>query len=339
MGYRPKRSIVFCSWGSEEHGLIGSEEFVEEFYSIIQERAVAYVNADVSFQANVYFKALATPVLQELVYDVTQMIPDHEDKSKTAYDVYLEYEPNSDASRPVIGLGGVGSDYAPFQHTLGVPIIDVGFVQKNRTIPIYSTYHTAYDNFEYASKWIDPGFKAAGTVSSIVGGFLIKLGESDSIPVKADGTISLIESYHSAITDDMKNYMADGQMEALDLAINNFKGAIKSLADQYSKDNSHRAQQRLLNQNKHLINSMCCHPIQIDLKNVLTSPRQEKGPVTFPGLSDYYQFVANSNLWSSKTETEKIQEYQLQVTALLTTFNKAADYLSMEKPFHLRSRK
>ena len=88
----------------------------------------------------------------------------------------------------------------------------------------------AYDNFEYASKWIDPGFKAAGTVSSIVGGFLIKLGESgwslrtcwivsftetnallisrvlkwDSIPVKADGTISLIESYHSAITDDMK---------------------------------------------------------------------------------------------------------------------------------------
>ena len=29
MKYRPKRSIVFCSWGSEEHGLIGSEEFVE----------------------------------------------------------------------------------------------------------------------------------------------------------------------------------------------------------------------------------------------------------------------------------------------------------------------
>ena len=29
MKYKPKRSIVFCSWGSEEHGLIGSEEFVE----------------------------------------------------------------------------------------------------------------------------------------------------------------------------------------------------------------------------------------------------------------------------------------------------------------------
>ena len=57
--------------------------------------------------------------------------------------------------------------------------------------------------------------------------------------------------------------MAEGQMGALDLAINNFKNAIKNLADEYSKDNSHRAQQRLLSQNKHMINSLCCHPIQV----------------------------------------------------------------------------
>ena len=131
-------------------------------------------------------------------------INSNQDNSKTAYDVYLENAPNSDGTRPSIGLGGVGSDYATFQHTLGVPIIDVGFVQKNRTIPIYSTYHTAYDNFEYASKWIDPGFKAAATVSSIVGGFLIKLGESDAFQVSAEGTISLVESYQNAINDDMK---------------------------------------------------------------------------------------------------------------------------------------
>ena len=85
------------------------------------------------FQKNTYFKVVLVGSQSKLC---------KKDKSKTAYDVYLEYEPNSDASRPVIGLGGVGSDYAPFQHTLGVPIIDVGFVQKNRTIPIYSTYHT-----------------------------------------------------------------------------------------------------------------------------------------------------------------------------------------------------
>ena len=28
-GWRPRRSIVFCSWGAEEYGLIGSTEWVE----------------------------------------------------------------------------------------------------------------------------------------------------------------------------------------------------------------------------------------------------------------------------------------------------------------------
>lgn len=29
LGIRPKRTIVFCSWGAEEHGLFGSTEWVE----------------------------------------------------------------------------------------------------------------------------------------------------------------------------------------------------------------------------------------------------------------------------------------------------------------------
>jgi len=27
--WRPRRTIVFCSWGAEEYGLIGSTEWVE----------------------------------------------------------------------------------------------------------------------------------------------------------------------------------------------------------------------------------------------------------------------------------------------------------------------
>jgi Zn-dependent M28 family amino/carboxypeptidase len=48
MNILPKRSIIFLSFGSEEHGLMGSEEFVEEFNSILKERATIYINADVS---------------------------------------------------------------------------------------------------------------------------------------------------------------------------------------------------------------------------------------------------------------------------------------------------
>jgi len=27
--WRPRRSIIFCSWGAEEYGLIGSTEWIE----------------------------------------------------------------------------------------------------------------------------------------------------------------------------------------------------------------------------------------------------------------------------------------------------------------------
>lgn len=33
-GWRPRRTIVFCSWGAEEYGLVGSTEWVEVYWKI-----------------------------------------------------------------------------------------------------------------------------------------------------------------------------------------------------------------------------------------------------------------------------------------------------------------
>jgi len=29
IGFRPRRSLMFCSWGAEEYGLIGSVEYIQ----------------------------------------------------------------------------------------------------------------------------------------------------------------------------------------------------------------------------------------------------------------------------------------------------------------------
>merc|ERR1711953_435424 len=139
--YRPKRSIVFCSWGSEEHGLIGSEEFVEEFHSIIRERGIAYINADVAFDGNGYFSPLASPIFDEFLYHVAQIVPDHIDETKTVYERWLENKKDENTQLPSIGRGGVGSDYGPFAHMAGLSFIDVGVKPSNRSVRSYSTYH------------------------------------------------------------------------------------------------------------------------------------------------------------------------------------------------------
>ena len=46
-GWRPKRTIVFCSWDAEEEGLIGSTEWVEQHWPNLN-HAVAYFNVDVA---------------------------------------------------------------------------------------------------------------------------------------------------------------------------------------------------------------------------------------------------------------------------------------------------
>src|ERR1035441_758084 len=46
-GWRPKRTMVFCSWDAEEEGLIGSTEWVEQHAKML-ENAVIYINVDVA---------------------------------------------------------------------------------------------------------------------------------------------------------------------------------------------------------------------------------------------------------------------------------------------------
>ena len=42
VGWRPRRTLVFCSWSAEEYEPIGSREWVENFVHILGNRAVAY---------------------------------------------------------------------------------------------------------------------------------------------------------------------------------------------------------------------------------------------------------------------------------------------------------
>ena len=45
--WRPRRTIIFASWGAEEYGLMGSREFVEDFVAKLGHRAVVYLNNDI----------------------------------------------------------------------------------------------------------------------------------------------------------------------------------------------------------------------------------------------------------------------------------------------------
>ena len=83
-GWRPRRTIVFCSWDAEEEGLVGSTEWVEQQGSAL-DHAVAYFNVDVGVSGP-DFSASAVPSLKEFVRDIARSVP-----SPVAGSVYLQW--------------------------------------------------------------------------------------------------------------------------------------------------------------------------------------------------------------------------------------------------------
>lgn len=148
-GWRPARSIVFCSWDGEEHGLLGSTEFVEEFADILSKRAVVYLNMD-CLQGNSSLMVYTTPSLYGVAMNAAKNVPNPSKKErekgrKTVYDTWIRTFPHpDDKSKPLMPVPNGGSDDASFLSYLGVPVVDFTYRNVTRRDE-YPLYHTLYE--------------------------------------------------------------------------------------------------------------------------------------------------------------------------------------------------
>ncbi|KAL8152395.1 hypothetical protein V2J09_010155 [Rumex salicifolius] len=142
-GWRPRRTIVLCSWDAEEFGMIGSTEWVEQNLLNLGSKAVAYLNVDCAAQGPGFF-AGATPQLDDLLVEVTKKVKDPESVSRTVYDQWTSANRGISIQR----LSGVDSDFAPFLQHAGVPSIDMYY---GKDFPVYHTAFDSYDWMDYAS--------------------------------------------------------------------------------------------------------------------------------------------------------------------------------------------
>ncbi len=72
-GYRPKRSIMIAHWDAEEHGVIGSSEWVEQMGEVLGTKAIAYMNFDGGVSGK-NFGASASPTLKQLIIDASKSV-------------------------------------------------------------------------------------------------------------------------------------------------------------------------------------------------------------------------------------------------------------------------
>lgn len=186
-GWKPRRSIVLCSWDAEEQGLIGSTEWVEENAAELKEKAVAYLNMDAAVSGP-NFGASSVPSMWRLIRESAQDIRDPK-TGKSVFEAWRDRARDnaSDSDRydaegrakpllpPRIGALGSGSDYTPFLQHLGVPSLDMGFGGD------YGVYHSAYDSFYWMSHFGDPTFQYHVAAAQIWGTVTMRLADAGGL--------------------------------------------------------------------------------------------------------------------------------------------------------------
>ena len=179
-GWKPRRTIVLCSWDAEEYGLIGSVEWVEELAAELREKAVAYLNLDAAVSGN-QFGASTVPSLWKLMRAVTREVKDPK-SGKTVYQRWQDQsreqrseEERNTAGEARIGPLGSGSDYTPFLQHLGIASTDMGFGGD------YGVYHSAYDSFYWMDRFGDPGFVYHVAAAQIWGMLALRLADADGL--------------------------------------------------------------------------------------------------------------------------------------------------------------
>ena len=192
-GWKPRRTIILCSWDAEEYGLIGSTEWAEEFANDLKEKAVAYLNLDAAV-SGANFGASSVPSLWRLIREATRDVKD----PKTGKSVYQQWQDHSRENRPEseekppearIGALGSGSDYTPFLQHLGVPSTDMGFNGD------YGVYHSAYDSFYWMDHFGDPGFLYHVAAAQLWGTLAMRLADADGISLDYTDYATQIREY------------------------------------------------------------------------------------------------------------------------------------------------
>jgi N-acetylated-alpha-linked acidic dipeptidase len=182
-GFRPKRTLIFCSWDGEEIGLTGSTEWGEQFGDDLRKKLIAYINVD-SSASGPNFEGGAVGSLAPMLVETSYSIADP--SGTNLHDAWIrsaaaarkkqkDTPPPKDENLVNTRIGS-GSDHTVFLNFLGRPVITLQFDGP------YGVYHSMYDNFYWMNHFGDPGYKYHATMSALWGATALRLAQADILP-------------------------------------------------------------------------------------------------------------------------------------------------------------
>ena len=232
-GWRPRRSILLCSWDGEEYGLLGSTEWCEGHAQELTANAVAYLNVDVAVAGKDFrvngchaLRDVLTEAMGEVTVPGTNASTFKVWRDKAWSEGKNEWarqnrerrwrgEPEQPFEMNVAPLGS-GSDYTAFVDHLGVPALDLRFEG------LQGSYHSIYDDFEYLDRVVDPGYAYHLGITDLWGRVALRLAEAEVLPLRYSNTgrfvLDELQSIEERIDDANAGVETDSLRLRVDLA-------------------------------------------------------------------------------------------------------------------------
>ncbi len=151
-GDRLPCDVLFCAWGAEEYGMIGSTEWVEAHQDMLLKKCLGYINLDMA-AAGPNLGASASPSIARAVARATGLAPE--------------------SIKPT----GGGSDHVAFVCRVGVPVVGIHATGAPGT-----SYHTNYDTTAWYRSIVGSDYASASAVTRAAVGALKELAEAGGAP-------------------------------------------------------------------------------------------------------------------------------------------------------------
>lgn len=178
-GHRPARTMLFCAWGAEEYGIIGSTEWVEANAEELELNGVSYINLDMA-SMGVDFGCAASPSLHRVIADVAKVVPQARGtEGQMVSDSWTSRSPDAmDKTRPRFGDLGGGSDHEGFVCHVGIASAGLSAGGSQGT-----SYHSTYDNLQWYRQTVGEDYEPALMVTRMTALAMHRLAYAPVIPL------------------------------------------------------------------------------------------------------------------------------------------------------------
>jgi N-acetylated-alpha-linked acidic dipeptidase len=195
-GKKPKRTMMYCAWGAEEQGLLGSTEWVETHAKELKQKTVAYINTDGTGAG--FLGAGGSHTLEKFFDQISKSVMD----PQTNVTVFERRNAAQQVSGGVpwshyeLGALGSGSDYSPFFQHLGIASFNMGFGGESSG----GEYHTMYDSYKHYKRFKDPNFQYGVTLAKVAGRTSLRMANADVLPFEFSHFTKIVNGYKDEVT-------------------------------------------------------------------------------------------------------------------------------------------